>query len=112
MAATVKQIRKEFGPRNITVEDAEELRLAMQEIDGEFQGVRAGWASRTRGWDRANKVLGGFGVEHVFAGRGTNSPSFDYINTGDTYNLTVLKKKGKRCCLTTWGDVVERGNYE
>ena len=54
--------------------------------------------------------LGTFGVEGSEAGRGRRSPAFDYLNTGETYELTVLYIRG-RYTVGTWGDIVERGDY-
>ena len=54
--------------------------------------------------------LGTFGVEGSEAGRGRRSPAFDYLNTGDAYELTVLHVRG-RYTVGTWGDIVERGDY-
>lgn len=53
----------------------------------------------------ANKLIGGYGVEA--AQYGTNNYLL-YVNTGDTYNATLLcdQKKG-RYIFSTLGDVVE-----
>jgi len=53
-----------------------------------------------------------FGVEYV-KGKGTRrSPSFEYLNAGDTYNTTIVRFTDGRYRVTTWGDIVERGNYD
>jgi hypothetical protein len=54
--------------------------------------------------------LGTFGVEYIPAGRGARSPEVTYLNTGDTYELTILYIRG-RFRVGCWGDIVERGNY-
>lgn len=55
--------------------------------------------------------LGTFGVEHIAAGSNAKSPAIDYLNTGDSYDLTLLYVRG-RFRVGCWGDIVERGNYE
>lgn len=54
--------------------------------------------------------LGTFGVEHIPAGYNKRSPEITYLNTGDTYDLTLLYVNG-RFRLGCLGDIVERGNY-
>jgi hypothetical protein len=54
--------------------------------------------------------LGTFGVEHQPAGSNRLSPSFDYLNAGDSYELTLIYIRG-RFRVGCWGDIVERGNY-
>jgi hypothetical protein len=54
--------------------------------------------------------LGTSGVEHISAGNGFHSPAIDYLNTGDTYELTIIYIY-ERFRVANWGDVFERGNY-
>ena len=57
-----------------------------------------------------NHALDMYGVEHVgqFGERG-----FYYLNTGDTYAATLVQFDGSNAIvLSSWGDVVERGNYK
>lgn len=54
--------------------------------------------------------LGTFGVEHQPSGSNRRSPSFDYLNSGDSYEITLLYIRG-RFRVGSWGDIVERGNY-
>jgi hypothetical protein len=57
-----------------------------------------------------NKVMHGFGVEYIPGGNNSKSPSIEYINMGDTYTTTICFVNGKyRVC--SWGDIVERGEY-
>ena len=56
-----------------------------------------------------NQVLGTYGVEaiaaddcNVFA-----PPAIEYLNTGDTYALTLVYVRGK-WKVSSWGDEVER----
>ena len=55
--------------------------------------------------------LGTFGAEYIREGKNSRSPAIDYLNTGDSYGLTVLYVKGQ-FRAGNWGDYVERGNYE
>ena len=58
-----------------------------------------------------NAEIEGFGIEYI-QGNGTRlSPSFDYINTGDTYNTTIIRFTDGRYRVGDWGTIVERGNY-
>lgn len=54
--------------------------------------------------------VGTFGVEYVPEGNNSRSPAIDYLNSGDTYELTLLYVNG-RFRVGCWGDIVERGNY-
>lgn len=47
--------------------------------------------------------LNTFGVEYI-------GDDIQYLNTGDSYGLTILYVKGK-FCAATWGDIVESGKY-
>jgi hypothetical protein len=59
-----------------------------------------------------NEVLDGCGVEYVEAGRGRKSPAFEYVNFGDTYDTTIVYFPDRRTWrVTSWGDIVENGNY-
>lgn len=59
-----------------------------------------------------NAETGCFGVEYV-KGNGTRrSPSFEYLNTGDAYNTTIVRFANGQYRVTSWGDIVERGNYD
>jgi hypothetical protein len=54
--------------------------------------------------------LGTFGVGQIDRGNNKRSPAITFLNAGDTYELTILYING-RFRVGTWGDVVERGNY-
>ena len=56
------------------------------------------------------KDLGTFGVEFIAKGHNKRSPSITYLNTGDTYEMTILRVRGQ-FRVGCWGDIVERGNY-
>jgi hypothetical protein len=53
-----------------------------------------------------NELLGGFGVEPIW-GNDPYWPEAEYINTGDTYSLTILFN-GTSFMVTAWGDWFER----
>jgi hypothetical protein len=53
-----------------------------------------------------------FGVEYVPAGHNARSPGFEYLNTGDTYAPTIIRLDTGRYIVSSWGDIVERGNYD
>lgn len=59
-----------------------------------------------------NAVMTGYGVEYIPHGHNAKSPAFYYINMGDTYNTTIVRFSDGRYRITTWGDIVERGNYD
>ena len=60
---------------------------------------------------RIDALLGTYGVEFIREGRNSRSPAIDYCNTGDSYGCTVL---WYNCNfhIGSWGDIVERGNYD
>jgi hypothetical protein len=63
-----------------------------------------------------NVEAGTYGAEAVWRvgeepGDCTSSPAFEYLNTGDTYALTLIRWAGGRYQVASWGDIVERGNY-
>jgi hypothetical protein len=58
-----------------------------------------------------DSILHTYGVERIPHGHGANSPAIEYCNTGDSYALTVLWCGG-RYRVASWGDIVERGNYD
>ena len=60
----------------------------------------------------ADEILETYGVEYIPAGRGKRSPAIEYCNTGDTYALTLCYISGVGYRVTSWGDIVEQGNYE
>lgn len=57
-------------------------------------------------------LIGTFGVEHIAKGRTLRSPAFDYLNTGDTYAVTLIRLGSQRYRVCSWGDIVERGSYD
>lgn len=52
-----------------------------------------------------------YGVEYVAPGNNARSPGFEYLNTGDTYAPTIIRLDSGRYIVSSWGDIVERGNY-
>ena len=60
----------------------------------------------------ADEILRTCGVEGVPAGHNAKSPAFDYCNTGDSYDTTLLHIAGRGFRVGCWGDLVERGSYD
>lgn len=58
-----------------------------------------------------NEIIGGSGIEYIGEGSNKNSPSFDYINTGDMYNPTIVRFSDGRYRVKCVADIIERGNY-
>jgi hypothetical protein len=57
--------------------------------------------------------LGSFGREVVEHGRTESSLGFVYLNVGDPYSPTIIKKDQRRAYyIGCWGTIVEHGNYE
>lgn len=55
----------------------------------------------------ANQIIEGHGCEAIF-GVGAIWPDVEYVNTGDTYNTTLLfDYLENRLMITTWGDWIE-----
>ena len=55
---------------------------------------------------------GTYGVEYIPPGHNARSPGFEYLNTGDTYAPTIVRFDDGRYVVSSWGDIVERGNYD
>ena len=58
-----------------------------------------------------NDVAECYGVEYVAPGHNARSPGFEYLNTGDPYCPTIIRLNSGRYIVSSWGDIVERGNY-
>jgi len=58
----------------------------------------------------ASEITECHGVESVPEGSNAKSPAFDYVNTGDSYAATLVRIRGNYR-ISSWGDIVERGNY-
>jgi hypothetical protein len=53
--------------------------------------------------------IGGYGVEVGKAASDPDKVLFEYINMGDTYDMTVVYfNETGRFAFTSWGDIVER----
>ncbi len=59
-----------------------------------------------------NAELEFYGVEYVRPGRGSRSPGFEYLNTGDMYAPTIVRFSDGRYRVSDIGSIIERGNYE
>jgi len=53
-----------------------------------------------------NELLSACGVEAVFAESDDKWPAFEYLNMGDTYDVTLIYSGGK-WSVGTWGDYAE-----
>ena len=64
-----------------------------------------------------DQLIDGHGIESValeqdeYGYADWNSPSFEYVNTGDTYSATIVLYQGD-FYLTTWGDAYEEWKIE
>lgn len=98
----VPSVRTLMQIKDVTEIEAQAIRAIMRESPGRIDG-------QTR-MQRIDRILRTFGVEYVPIGAGANSPPFYYCNAGDSYAVTVIKRKG-RFIVSSWGDLVERGRY-
>ena len=55
-----------------------------------------------------DELIGGSGAEAIWSHDDIAWPVAEYVNTGDTYSATILRVRGGRYLLTTWGDWYER----
>ncbi len=100
---SLKTLQAAFG-----LEKGKAIRLSYESL---LEQTRSGFPQATMlRW--ANEILGTHGVEFINRGRNSNSPSIEYCNTGETYNVTLLLLDGERFHVGSWGDIVERGNYD
>ena len=53
-----------------------------------------------------------FGVEYVPHGRNARSRGFLYSNSGDTYNVTIVRFDDGVYAVTDIGAIIERGRYD
>jgi len=83
----------------LSVEDARSIRAAMENY------------GRDRAMNIIDGFLGTYGVEYIPRGHNQKSPSITYCNTGETYDRTILYARGQ-FRIGSWGDIVERGNYD
>jgi hypothetical protein len=59
-----------------------------------------------------NAIMGTHGVECCYAkgqeAHGTEAPAMEYLNTGDSYEATIIRFRGGRYAIGSWGDWAER----
>jgi hypothetical protein len=56
-----------------------------------------------------------YGVEYIASVKDTFTQprGFDYLNTGHTYALTIIRMaESGNYRVSSWGDIVERGGYQ
>ena len=54
-----------------------------------------------------NEIIEGHGIEQIRPKDEDRHPSYDYINMGDTYAVTILLRSDGRLIVGCWGDIVE-----
>jgi hypothetical protein len=108
--------KKAYGPgKKITVEDLEMIGGNALRGDEDLEDLADtlnsayGMRGAMRAMREADEILGGFGVESVFEeGEYDGSPAMMYVNTGDTYNATIVYDVDEdELYASTWGDWVE-----
>lgn len=115
---TLAQLSEEHAPLIRRILEADRATLEDMMIGGGYP-VTKSWYDRCHHplerkvtkLSMISELIGGFGVEYIAPGSNAKSPSIDYINTGDGYNLTLMFVRGgyKVGC---WADIVESGNYD
>lgn len=93
---------------SLSAAERAEIRYQMTAVDGLTYFERYQLAGHMV---KIDSILGTHGVERIPRGRNKRSPAITYCNTGDAYGTTVLYVNG-RFRIGSWGDLVERGNYE
>lgn len=115
---SVKSMMSAFeSTHGLILENAKLLKAVMQgtrdsKQECEKLGIKTQHTSREgRILLIANKVLNGHGVEYIRSKQDTfaTSQGIEYVNTGDTYDTTLIYDcRSKVFHLTSWGDIVER----
>lgn len=103
-AANAKNLQEWFP--EISAEDAKALAKYMKQGAGDRHSV-------DNALDTINQVIGGYGVEAIRGDYHVDNYYYDivglYVNTGDTYNATVVyDTERERFEVTTFGDWVEK----
>ena len=108
--------KKAYGPgKKITVEDLEMIGgnslRGGEDLEDLADTLNSAYGMRgaEKAMREADKILGGYGVEAVFEeGEYDGNPAMTYINTGDTYNATLVYDVDEdELYVSTWGDWVE-----
>lgn len=113
MKPSAKTIAARLG---VPADTAKRIRRVMEQHDA------SGEPFASSAVDAIADILGVDRCELIEPGSGSRSPSIEYANAGDTYAPTVLYLDGVtsggratgrgRWAVGTWGDIVERGNYQ
>lgn len=93
----------------LNADEAKELRERLIHRVGDLPDVGPNRAEFIL--DDFNPILMGYGVEFIPQGHNQRSPWIVYVNKGDTYENTLMFVGGK-LAVGSWGDIVERGNYD
>jgi hypothetical protein len=117
-ASAVRVVRRFLANDRITVDDLEEIGGNMLEGDEDLEGLakklqRANVRNADDLLEEADKVLKTFGVEAIWEEGEYSQPAAIYLNTGDSYALTlVFDYVEGELMLTGWGDYVEHFERE
>jgi hypothetical protein len=105
MKVSIASLKKFFG-RDLSEADAVALRAVLASVDVSDPD------SVDRALDTASRLVGGYGVEAIhgkYVDRYYQDIVGLYVNTGDTYNGTLLFNTiTEKFSLTTMGDFVEK----
>lgn len=58
-----------------------------------------------------NAELEGFGVEYIEPGMAAKDYAFEYINMGNSDNVTICRMSYGTYRICSWSDIVDRGKY-
>ena len=100
--------------KRITVKDLEEIGGNMLQGDEDLEALAKllngahGERAVDNAMSEASDVLGLFGVEAIWEEGNYSNPVATYVNTGDSYAMTlVYDVEEDEILLTGWGDFVE-----
>lgn len=114
-----------IGPLENDKESAKLLRKVLETYKGSQRAMlcaehpdkfreTAGWLLRACRPDpieckmrMANDLLDGCGIEHCGEVDMFRGPPLEYVNLGDTYDVTLCRFRG-RFVVSSWGDIVEK----
>jgi len=97
---------KTMVKHGFTLEQAKQIRQLMEK----FRENNSYHVIPTYTLQKISDIIDGFGMESIQEGNNSRSPAIYYVNMGDTYDTTILWVNGN-FRVGSWGDIVERGNY-
>ncbi len=99
---TLSRIDKwQHGGGKITTEQAKAIRTVLQKATDGYQALCM-----------VDQLLDSHGVESILAGSNKKSPHLDYVNLGETYDVTLILVDRRYWAVCGWGDLVENGSCE